>query len=64
MDRWYGMEGYKMNDWTKHDKSRECPVPLDSIVQVETYTKHNHITYLAKDLNWSAIKYYRIVEDK
>jgi hypothetical protein len=54
----------EVHEWVKHDKSRVCPVPLDSIVQVETWTKHNHITYLARDLNWSAIKYYKVIEPK
>lgn len=54
----------ELNTWTKHDGSRECPVPMDRIVQVETWTKHTHITYLAKEINWRAVKFYRIVEQK
>lgn len=47
------------NGWFKHDGSATCPVPLDTMVTIETWTPDNPMKK-ASDVNWSCVKFYRV----
>jgi len=51
-------------NWTKHDGSIESPVPKDTPIEVETWTSQGNIFAKASELNWKAVKYYRVAEPK
>ena len=46
--------------WIKHDGSIESPVEATAVIEVETYTSNPNIIAKASELNWKAIKFYRI----
>lgn len=53
-----------VTEWKKHDGSRECPIPKGTKVVVETLNPQTNITYFAEDINWRAVKYYKVIGDK
>jgi hypothetical protein len=56
--------GELLDDWIKHNKSKEAPVPKGTKVMVETWTPQTHITYFAEDINWREVKWFKVVEPK
>lgn len=46
--------------WVKHDGSIESPVEASVSIEVETYTTSPNIIAKASELNWKAIKFYRL----
>jgi len=53
-----------MTSWIKHDKSFCCPIDHSLIVDIETYIPLPNTRFKAGDLNWTLVKYYRIIEMK
>ena len=52
-----------INVWQKHDKSITCPIDPRLTVEIETYTANNR-HFIAGDINWLAVKFYRVVPAK
>jgi hypothetical protein len=54
-----------MNNWIKHDLSKVRPEEIDSeaMIEVETFASMGNIFALARELNWAAVKYYRIAHE-
>ena len=50
--------------WTKHDKSRVCPVDKNSMIEIETWMKTGNVIAKASEVNWSCVKFYREIEPK
>ena len=48
-----------MTNWIKHDGAIVCPVPKETMIEVETWTAQGNVFAKASELNWAAIKYYR-----
>lgn len=46
--------------WRKHDGSNTLPVPPHQMVKIETYTPKCQSTYIARDVNWSCVKWYAL----
>ena len=51
-----------MNTWIKHDGSIESPVDKETPIEVETWVITGNIFAKARELNWAAVKFYRIVQ--
>jgi hypothetical protein len=54
-----------MNNWIKHDLSKVRPEEIDSeaMIEVETFASMGNIFALARELNWAAVKFYRIAHE-
>jgi hypothetical protein len=44
--------------WVKHDGSAHCPVEVDTVVEIETWTTRTVIK-AAKNIDWLFVKWYR-----
>ena len=53
-----------MTSWIKHDKSFCCPIEYSLIVEIETWIPLPNARFKAGDLNWTLVKYYRVIEMK
>ena len=52
-----------MNTWIKHDGSIESPVDKETPIEVETWTATGNVFAKARELNWVAVKFYRIAQN-
>lgn len=52
--------------WFKHDGSGKCPVDINAMVIVETYTPRipSEREYRAGGLAWHLIKFYKVVKNE
>jgi hypothetical protein len=49
--------------WIKHDGNGKCPVDINAMVEVETYTPRipTNTRYVAGKIAWHLVKFYRVV---
>lgn len=51
-----------MNEWIKHNQLATPPVDSNVTVQIETFASLKRDTFLASEIDWRLVKFYREVE--
>lgn len=51
-----------MAEWIKHNQSKTSPVPLTSLVEIETYASIAKDKFYAFNIDWSLVKFYKVIK--
>jgi hypothetical protein len=50
-----------LTSWLKHNGTKDSPVPRDYLIEVETWTARGNFKVKSQDLNWVAVKFYKVI---